>query len=68
MPPLAALLSSNQPSMQEKAAGALANLAVGSQLNEGAIIAAGTMALLVPLLRLDQPAVQEQAACALVTL
>ena len=78
---LTALLRSEQSAVQDKAAGALKSLeagtqpihvplvwkkaTAGSQLLRDAIVAAGAVPLLVPLLRSDQPALQMQASGAL---
>ena len=64
VPQLVALLRSDEPVVQEKAASALWGLS-GSRQDKDAITAAGAVPLLVALLRSDKPAVQEAAAGAL---
>ncbi|KAL3152729.1 hypothetical protein ABBQ38_012320 [Trebouxia sp. C0009 RCD-2024] len=64
VPLLAKILRSDQPNVQQRAAGALANAAIGSQKAQGAIIAAGPGAgpVLVAMLSSGQPDVQQEAA------
>ena len=68
VPPLVALLSSQQPAVQKQAAGTLRTLAAGTQLNNNTVIAAGAVPPLVSLLSSQQPTVQKQAAATLRTL
>ena len=69
VPLLIALLRSDKPDVQQRAAGSLRNLANGgSQQNKEAIIAAGALPLLIALSRSDQPVVQQHAAGALKSL
>ena len=68
VPLLVALLSVDQPAVQEQAAGALKRLAGGSEPSREAIRAAGAERPLAALLRSAEPAVQEQAAQVLVKL
>lgn len=63
--PFVALLSSDQPAVQEQAARASCSLAAGSQHTQEAIAAAGALPLLNVLLRSLQSDVQAEAAGAL---
>lgn len=61
LPPLVALLRSEEPAVQAQAARTVRSLATGSQHNQNAIIAADTVPAILALLGAEQSAVQSTA-------